>query len=306
VGGLPVARDRFAALAAAFVNCGALVYVPDGVVLEKPIQLVFSTPEGCEDAVFPMISVILGENARATVIERHIGSAETFVCGTAHALAGTGSQLDYVVVQQTGESARAFMHRGATCSANATVRFHVADLGATLVRSVVDLQLASEGSRAETSALFFNTGFQHVDLTTTTTHAVGNTTSDTVVRSAASDRGQGRFFGNIAIRPAAHGADASLRDDALLLSRRAHIDSVPALEIAANDVRAFHGATVGSLDEDALFYAGSRGIARPDAVRMVALAFFEPAIARFPSDALRDEVRTALDQKIGDATGIDA
>ena len=111
--------------------------------------------------------------------------------------------------------------------------------------------------------------------------------------------------GNIVIRPKAHGSDASLRDDALLLSKRAHIDSIPALEIAANDVKAFHGATVGSLDEEALFYAGSRGIARSQALRLITLGFFEPVVARFPSEALRDEVRTALDRKIDDATEID-
>jgi Fe-S cluster assembly protein SufD len=198
------------------------------------------------------------------------------------------------------------MERSATCERDAQARWYVADLGATLVRSVVDARLAAPGAGAQTSALFFNTGMQHVDLTTTTSHRVGATTSDTVVRTAASDRGQGRYFGNIVIEPRAHGADASLRDDALLLSMRAHIDSVPALEIAANDVKAYHGATVGSLDRDALFYAGSRGIARPDAIRMVALAFFEPTIARFPGESLRDEVRTALDQKIDDATEIDA
>ncbi|MBV9440884.1 MAG: SufD family Fe-S cluster assembly protein, partial [Candidatus Eremiobacteraeota bacterium] len=176
----------------------------------------------------------------------------------------------------------------------------------TLSRSVVTAGLDAPGAKAETNALFFNTGMQHVDLATTIEHRVGSTESNTVVRSAATDRGQGRFVGNIAIRPHAHGADATLRDDALLLSRRAHIDSIPALEIAANDVRAFHGATVGSLDETALFYAASRGIARPDALRMVTLGFFEPAIARFPGEPLRDEVRTALDAKIDDATELDA
>ncbi len=83
----------------------------------------------------------------------------------------------------------------------------------------------------------------------------------------------------------AHGADASLRDDVLLLSKDAHIDSIPALEIAANDVKAFHGATVGSIDEDELFYAQSRGLAREEAERMIALGFFEPAIALFPLEA---------------------
>jgi Fe-S cluster assembly protein SufD len=134
---------------------------------------------------------------------------------------------------------------------------------------------------------------------------VGQTTSNTVVRSAATDHGQGRFFGNIAIRKEAHGSDASLRDDALLLSKFAHIDSVPALEIAANDVKAFHGATVGSVDDEQLFYARSRGIGRADALRMIALGFFEPVVSRFPGERLRDEIRTALDSKIDAATEID-
>ncbi|HEY4440843.1 MAG TPA: SufD family Fe-S cluster assembly protein, partial [Candidatus Elarobacter sp.] len=195
-----------------------------------------------------------------------------------------------------------FFSRGARVERDAAVRWHLAELGATLARSVIGADLGEPGARSETSALFFNTGMQHVDLVSGVDHAVGPTTSETVVRSAAADRGQGRYVGNIVIRARAHGSDASLRDDALLLSRRAHIDSVPALEIAANDVRAFHGATVGSLDEDALFYVSSRGIPRVEAMRLIALGFFEPAIARFPGEALRDEIRTALDQKIDDAT----
>ena len=297
--------DKFAALATAFQNCGAFVYVPDGVQIDAPVQLVFANSEAQDDAVFPHIVVVLGKNARATVIERHVGDGDPFVCGIVEAHAGEGAQLDYVVVQQAGEAARVMFSRGARAERDAQVRWHLAELGGALVRTVLGVRLEAPGSRAEASALFFNTGLQHVDLTSGVDHLVGPTTSDTVVRSAATDRGQGRYIGNIVIRPKAHGSDASLRDDALLLSKHAHIDSVPALEIAANDVKAFHGATVGSLDEDALFYAGSRGIARNAALRMITLGFFEPVIARFPGEALRDEVRTALDRKLDDATEID-
>jgi Fe-S cluster assembly protein SufD len=297
--------EKFAALATAFQNCGALIYVPDGVVLDAPIQLLFTNAEPEADAVFPHIVVVLGAGAKATVLERHVGGGEPLICGIVEAQVGAGAELDYVVAQQAGEGARLFMHRGSRTERNGAMRWHLAELGGALSRSVVDAELDGHGAHGETSALFFNTGAQHVDLTSGTDHAVGNTTSDVVVRTAAMDRGQGRYFGNILIRPKAHGSDASLRDDALLLSKGSHIDSVPALEIAANDVKAFHGATVGSLDEDALFYAQSRGISRPDAMRMIALAFFEPAIARFPSEALRDEIRTALDQKLDDATEMD-
>jgi Fe-S cluster assembly protein SufD len=296
--------DKFAALATAFQNCGAFVYVPDGVRIDAPIQLVFANTEAQDEAVFPHVVVVLGKNARATVLERHVGDGDPFVCGITEVHVSEGAELDYVVVQQAGEGARVITSRAARCERDATMRWHVADLGGTLVRSVVDTRLEQPGSRAEAGALFFNTGMQHVDLASGADHRVGPTTSDTVVRSAATDRGQGRYVGNIVIRPKAHGSDASLRDDALLLSKRAHIDSIPALEIAANDVKAFHGATVGSLDEDALFYAGSRGIARQEALRLITLGFFEPVIARFPGEALRDEVRTALDRKIDDATEI--
>jgi Fe-S cluster assembly protein SufD len=297
--------DKFAALATAFQNCGAFVYVPDGVQLDAPVQLVFANSEAQDEAVFPHVVVVLGKNARATVLERHVGDGDAFVCGLAEAHLGDGAQLDYAVVQQASEAARVFFVRDARCGRDATMRWHLAELGGALARTVLGAQLGEPGARAEASALFFNTGMQHVDLTSGADHIVGPTTSDTVVRSAATDRGQGRYVGNISIRRKAHGSDASLRDDALILGKRAHVDSIPALEIAANDVRAFHGATVGSLDEDALFYAGSRGIARAQALRLITLGFFEPVVARFPSEALRDEVRTALDHKIDAATEID-
>jgi Fe-S cluster assembly protein SufD len=294
-------NDKFAALATAFENCGAFVYVPDGVQLDTPVQIVFATAPD-DEAVFPHVVVVLGKGSRATVLERHVGDGDPFVCGVVETHVGEGSELDYVAVQQAGEAARVMFSRGARCKRDAQMRWHLAELGGALARTVLDARLGEPGARAEASALFFNTGMQHVDLTSGVDHAVGPTSSDTVVRSAATDRGQGRYVGNIVIRPKAHGSDASLRDDALLLSKRAHIDSIPALEIAANDVKAFHGATVGSLDEDALFYAGSRGIARGEALRLITLGFFEPVISRFPGEALRDEIRTALDRKLDDAT----
>lgn len=293
--------DRYASLATAFQNCGAFVFVPAGVQLDAPIVLVFaSAPDPA--AVFPQIVVVLGANARATVLERHVGDGEAFICGTVEVQLGAGAALDYAAVQQAADSTRTLVNRGAVCARGATMRWHLAELGSGLARSALETRLGGEGSHAQIDALFFNTGMQHVDLSTVVRHDTGHTTSSTVVRSAAKDRGQGRYLGNIAIAAHAHGSDASLRDDALLLSKHAHIDSIPALEIAANDVRAFHGATVGSIDEEALFYAQSRGIARSEAERMIALGFFEPAVVRFPSDALRNEVRTALDGKLEEAT----
>jgi Fe-S cluster assembly protein SufD len=137
-----------------------------------------------------------------------------------------------------------------------------------------------------------------VDIVSSVDHRIGDATSETLVKSAAAGRGQGRYLGNIRIAAHAQHSDASLRDDALLLSQTAHIDSIPALEIAANDVKAYHGATVGALDDESIFYMTSRGIDREAAERMIALGFFEPAIDRFPTEALREELRTALQAKV--------
>jgi FeS assembly protein SufD len=295
--------DRFTALTTAFQNCGAYIDIPDGVILDAPIQLIWASGSEDGSAVFPITVIRVGTNVHATIVERHVGDAEVFFSGIVEIELAPNARLDYVVVQRADERSRILTHRAARCAEGATIGWHLAELGGTLVRSVVDAQLRAPRARAEIDAFFFAHGFAHADLTTDLTHGASETTSRTVVRSAASDRGHGRFTGSVHIPEHVHGCDASMRDDALVLSRDAYLDATPMLDIASNDVSASHAATVGSLDEGALFYVQSRGIARGTAERMMALAFFEPAIRGFPSDALRDEVRTALDtilDEVGD------
>jgi Fe-S cluster assembly protein SufD len=160
------------------------------------------------------------------------------------------------------------------------------------------VNVESEGVEADLAGIFFPYGEQHVDLISTVEHNVGNSRSETIVKSAATGRGQGRYVGNIRIAQHAQGSEAWLYDHALLLSQKGHIDSVPALEIAANDVKAYHGATVGAIDEEQIFYMTSRGIDRESAEKMIALGFFEPALERFPTHALRERLRSALEGKV--------
>jgi Fe-S cluster assembly protein SufD len=292
--------DRFAALAGAFQNCGAYVDVPAGVELDPPLQIVWASAPGEASAVFSRTVVRVGENARATVVERHVGSTESFVCGTVEIDLAPGAQLDYVVVQQADDGARIVVRRGVRCAPGARIGWHVADLGGALVRTTLETKLDGARSGASVGALFFARGFANVELTADVDHRASETRSQTIVRAVATERGQGIARGTIAIRPDTHRCDASFRADALVLSRDAYLEAVPALDIASNDVAAHHAATVGALDEEELFYVQSRGIARGRAERMIALAFYEPAIARFPSEALRDEVRTALDAALDD------
>ena len=292
--------DRFTALSTAFQNCGAFVEIAPGAAIAEPIQLVWTSRPGEAGAIFPHTVVRVGAGASATIVERHLGDAESFLAGIVEVDLEPGSRLDYVVLQHADPGARLIVRRGVRCAAGATIAWHIAELGGALTRSAVDVHLDAERASGDVNALFFANGFANVDLAVDVAHRGTRTRSETIVRSAAGDRASGRFAGIIRIDPGAHESRAAMRDDALVLSRDAYLESVPALEIGVNDVAASHAATVGSLDEEQLFYVQTRGIARAAAERMVALAFFEPAISRFPSEALREEVRTALDARLED------
>lgn len=292
--------DRFTALCTAFQNCGAFVDVPDGVTVEAPLQLLWMSRPGPPSAVFPHVVIVLGAGARATIVERHLGSAETFVAGIVEVELGPGARLDYVAVQQADEGARVFLRRRARCAPDAAIGWHIANLGGALVRDACGAQLAGAGATAETNAFFFARGFAHVDCIVDVDHDASRTESRSVVRSAAADRGRGRFSGALRFGSNATRCVATMRDDGLILSRGAYLDAAPRLAVPAHHVSASHATSIGSLDEEELFYVQSRGISRALAERMMALAFFEPAIARFPGDAVRDEVRTALDARLDD------
>ena len=289
--------DKFASLALAFQNHGAFVDVPAGVNVDETIVLGY---EARAAGLFPYTLVSLGAGARASVLERIRGIADApLVCGITEFVLADRAHLRYAVDQRTASATTVVMTRRARLGADAHLEIGLAELGAGYSVSKLRTVKAAAGAHVDIGALFFSDEDQHIDIEMETVHAAPATESRTIVRSAGIGAGQGRFLGNIKILPDAHGADASLRDDALLLSDRAHIDSVPALEISANDVKAFHGATIGAISDEELFYAESRGIARRDAERMIALGFFEPAIACFPGEALREELRLALQAKIG-------
>ncbi|HET7814830.1 MAG TPA: Fe-S cluster assembly protein SufD [Candidatus Baltobacteraceae bacterium] len=291
---VPHNDKKFAALAAASWNTGALVYVPAGVSVDDPIRIVYNATNG---ALYPVTLVVLEEGARCTVVTEIEGSDGAFVCGIDEVVAAENAQHVFASVQSLPEDATAIFTRGAKPGRSASVSFDAAQLGAHLSVDTLDVNVDEPGAEGTINVLFFPRGTQHVDVVSTVAHNAGDSQSQTLVKSAATGNGQARYLGNIRIAPHAQHTESALRDDALLLSKGAHIDSVPALEIAANDVKAYHGATVGALDEEQIFYMTSRGISRDDAERMIALGFFEPVVERFPTEALRERIRETLAAK---------
>ncbi len=287
-------ENKFAALATALCNTGAFVYVPADVATDEPIEISYSA----DGALFPYTLVLVEHGANCTVIERLEGSSGAFVCGITEIVTDESAVVTYAVEQTLPADARGIFTRAAKPGKDANVVWALAEIGSALSVGSVDVVVDFPGVDAQINGLFFPYENQHVDLVSTVEHNVGESQSHTLIKSAATGRGQARYLGNIRIAPHAQGTESALRDDALLLSKRAHIDSVPALEIGANDVKAYHGATVGAIDDEQIFYMTSRGIAREDAEKMIALGFFEPVIERFPTNALRERLRVALQAKV--------
>ncbi len=287
--------SKFGALAAAFANRYAFVTVPADTDVASPIVVTYRAAEG--EALFPYTCIHLERGARATIVESVDAGDGAFVCGISEIVTEEASHAVVAAHQEASASARVLWTRASLPGKDASLALCTADLGGALVVGEIDVALCAPGADVRITSLFFPTGGQHVDLRSTVDHRAGGATSSTSVKSAATGRGQARYVGNIRIAARAQKSDASLRDDALLLSRSAHIDSVPALEIAANDVKAYHGATVGALDAETLFYMMTRGIERSDAERMVTIGFFEPAIERFPA-TLHDMLRGAVERKV--------
>ncbi|HXM06980.1 MAG TPA: Fe-S cluster assembly protein SufD [Candidatus Acidoferrum sp.] len=288
-------KTKFGALTTAFAGAGAFVYVPAETQASEPITIEYDFPAGASS--FPYTVVLAEAGSEVTVIERYRGAPQ-FVSGVAEIVTGENARVTFASHQALGGSTQCFQTRLCLPGKDATVDWMAADIGAALSVNELAVAIEQTGITAGVTAVFFPNGKQHVDVLSRIEHSAGNSVSNTIVKSAAIDSGQARYVGNIMIAEHAQGSNAALRDDALLLSKQAHIDSVPALEIAANDVKAYHGATVGALDPDQIFYMQSRGIAAAAAERMIAIAFFEPAIERFPTRSLRDEIRAAIEGKL--------
>ena len=287
---------RFTALNAAHRAGGLFIFLPKGVVIDEPI-VVTQRLEG--PAAFPYVLVAASEGAHATIVTRYDPAANLeLVSEIVEIVALERASISYTAVQDLPSNVRVFWSRHGNVGRDAALNWALAELGGEVSVGDVKSTTLDIGARTSIAGLFFPSKRQHVDVQSEADHPSAQTQSETIFKSAAIDGGQARFIGNIRIHPSAHGVDATLRDDALLLSKDAHIDSIPALEIGANDVKAYHGATIRAIDDEELFYAMSRGIDRHEAERMIALGFFEPALVRFPTESLREELRAALARKI--------
>ena len=294
-------RDRFAALHSAFFTGGNFLYVPDGVAVEEPILgRHFSHEAGT--SVLPHTLVVAGKGARFNYLDEYIGQGdegEAYRSGSAEIFVGEGADVGYVSVQKWGPNAWHFGDQRARVEKDGTLKLFNVTLGGRFSKNRVEASLVGQGATAELKAIYFASGEQFFDFHTLQDHQVGNTTSDLLFKGALQDTARTVYAGLIKIEKHAARSDAYQANRNLVLSDKAKATSIPMLEIDNNDVRCTHGATVGPVDPNHMFYLRSRGIPESTAKRMLIQGFFGQVLDRIPFDEARTLVENELESRLG-------
>jgi Fe-S cluster assembly protein SufD len=302
----PSERHPLALLNMAFAREGAWIEVPDGVSADAPVQLVFAASGAQGLAPQPRVVIDLGENAAANIVLHFLDADETagWINVVTEISLARGAKLALQRLQDHGREQFHTSLTTATLAADAQLRLATTDLGAKLARHDIEVSLAEPGAAAELLGLFLATDAQHIDNQVRIDHIAPATRSDETFRGIAGSGSRGVFNGKVIVHKGAARIDARQRSDNLLLAGDAEIDTKPELEIYADDVRCSHGATIGELDEQQLWYLRSRGIGTAQARQMLTLAFANVVLERIPFSALREQMATRVAGRLGfDAGG---
>jgi Fe-S cluster assembly protein SufD len=289
----PWETRTFVALNTACFEDGAFVWVARGLVLERPIHLLFlAHPADVPLVAYPRVLVVTGESSQITLVETYAGLADgvVFTDAVTELVVGDNSVVDHYRVVREALQAYHIGAVQATLARNATLASHVVTLGGGLVRNDPTIVLDGEGGECTLNGLYLVNGRRLVDNHTTIDHAKPHSTSHELFKGILDGHGRAVFNGKIIVRPAAQKTDAKQTNKALLLSEDAQINTKPELEIFADDVRCTHGATVGQLDEQALFYLRTRGLSEARARSVLIHAFASDVLGPIRVAAIRRQL----------------
>jgi Fe-S cluster assembly protein SufD len=296
-------QNVFADLNAAFVEDGACVFVEPERREAAPIHIVFlsTNPAGDPTVSHPRVLVVAGRGSQAQIVESY-GGPDGEVCFTnavTEVVVGDGAVLGHTKLQREGLATFHVATLAATLGRDARYSSHSISLGGALVRNDVSVVFDAEGGECVLNGLFMATGTQHVDNHTLIDHAKPHGSSRELYKGILDGRARGVFDGKILVRRGAQKTDAQQTNRNLLLSKEALVDSTPALEILADDVKCKHGSTTGQLDAAALFYLRSRGIGEAAARSLLTYAFASDVIQRVPVEAIRTVLEGHLRSQLG-------
>ena len=289
--------DKFAALNAACWSGGSVLFVPAGVRVEQPLHALAAMTDGGVDLSRTL--VILQRRAEATLLTEtaSTGAQDSgFHCGSIELLVEPEARLRYVNLQNWGSGVWHFAHQKAHVAQAAGLQWTIGALGARLAKVNQHVALTGQDAEAQVNGVMFTHGKQHLSYNTHQHHQAAYCRSDLLYKTALQDQSRTVWRGMIKVDEGAQRTDAYQRNDNLMLSRDARADSIPGLEIEADDVRCTHGSTAGRIDDTQVFYAMTRGYTRTEAMRMIVAGFFQQVFDRIAIESVRE----ALGRAIGD------
>ncbi|MCL4259973.1 MAG: Fe-S cluster assembly protein SufD [Anaerolineales bacterium] len=296
-----VEEGKFSALAGAFAQNGVVLYVPKGVTVDEPLHSVLWGP-GANLAHISHILVLVDEGASATYVHEAASPDET---GTNSLHAGIvelqvmeDATLKFVELQSWGRHVWNFSHERARVEKSGNLDWIFGAIGSRLTKNFSELDLAGDGAWGRMSGFYFTDGAQHLDHDTQQNHLAPHTTSDLLFKGALKGNSRSVWQGMIYVAPGAQKTDGYQANRNLVLSDKARADSIPGLEILADDVRCTHGATVGKLEQEPLFYLKSRGIPQAEAEKIVVEGFFDPIFQRIPFEGVRERFQEYIADKM--------
>ncbi|HUY32493.1 MAG TPA: Fe-S cluster assembly protein SufD [Pirellulales bacterium] len=288
--------DKFAALHAACWTGGTLLYVPRGVRIERPLHM-FSALAGGVDLGHALI--VLEEGSEATLLAETAGDERPALhCGAIELVVGKEARLRYVNLQNWGGGTWHFAQQRGLVDRDGALQWTISALGAKLAKVNQHVALVGEGADVQVNGVMFTEAKQHLSYHTLQHHRAANCKSDLLYKGALQDHSRIVWRGMIKVDPGAQKTNGYQRDDNLMLSEEARADSIPGLEIQADDVICTHGATAGRVDDSQVFYARCRGLTRKEAVRMIVAGFFQQVFDRITIESVREALGDAIGRRI--------
>ena len=294
-------QDKFAALHAACWCGGTLLYVPKGVRAEAPLHALSTMTDGGVDLGKTL--VILDEGAEATLLCEAASTSPTgggLHCGSVEIVVGPHARLRYVNLQNWGSGVWHFAHQRAVVDRGGQLQWTIGALGSRLAKVNQRVAMAGPDAHVQVNGVMFTEGRQHLAYHTHQHHQAPHCHSDLLYKTALQDQARTVWRGMIKVDEEAQRTDAYQRNDNLMLSPNARADSIPGLEIEADDVRCTHGSTSGRVDDEQVFYAMGRGYTRKEAVRMIVAGFFQQVFDRITIESVRDALGQAIGRRVRD------
>lgn len=291
---------KFAAQNAAYWSGGTFLYVPANVKVELPFRS-FRWLSAAGSAAFGRTLVVAEEFAEVVLVDEVASGdfdGDTLSNGSTEIVSGEGARVTYVALQRYGRGVRHLTTDRLVAGRDARITTVYVTLGSDLTRADVKCRLSAPGAHVDMLGLYLGEGTQHLDHQTLQDHIAPHASSNLLFKGALMDTSRSVFRGLIRVHPGAQRTDAYQTNRNLILSRGARADSLPNLEIAANDVRCSHAATIGQLDREEIFYLQSRGISYAEAMKLVIFGFFGEVLEQLELPEVRKELVTAIERKL--------